>query len=319
MRTQGLNRSALPYRQGGVALITAILIVAIATIAATEMAVRQQVDMRRAANLLEADKAQLYLYGATVWAEHILARDLKDNQTDTLEDDWAQVLPPIPLEEGGSITGQIEDLQGRFNLNNLVGQDGVNKSELERFQRLLDALELPRELASAVIDWIDPDLEARFDGGAEDSFYMAQMTPAYRTANKPFTTISELRLVNGVTTEVYETLLPHVFVTADTTEINVNTASLPVVMSLAKDLSKSDAESLLQNRGDEGYEKVSDFLQEEVLAGTGIKASGLSVSSRYFLLTAEAGVGRVTRRQKSIIRRSSATKVETIMLSMGEL
>lgn len=308
-----------PSRQRGVALITAVLIVALASIAATEMAVRQQVNLRRAANVLEADKAQLYLYGATVWAEHLLARDLKDNKTDSLQDDWAQELPPLLLEEGGSISGKIEDLQGRFNPNNLLGNEGVNDAELKRFHRLLDALELPRELATAIIDWIDSDQEARFDGGAEDSFYMGQMVPAYRTANQFFTSISELRLVKGITPAVYETLLPHVFVAPEPTEINVNTATVPVIMSLAEGIERSDAEKIVENRNNEAYEKVADFLQEDVLAGTGIKASGLSVASRYFILTAEAAVGRVVRRQKSVIQRTSATKVETVMFSLGEL
>ncbi len=47
--------------------------------------------------------------------------------------------------------------------------------------------------------------------GAEDEYYAAQ-TPAYRAANRPMSSVSELRAVAHMTPEIYRALLPWVTV-----------------------------------------------------------------------------------------------------------
>lgn len=56
------------------------------------------------------------------------------------------------------------------------------------------------ELAAAIIDWRDADSEVT-DGGAEDETYQ-RLNPPYRAKNGPFDTVEELRLVQGITTEI---------------------------------------------------------------------------------------------------------------------
>ena len=80
----------------------------------------------------------MYVQGAEAWAADILRQDLVDSpDSDHLGEQWAIELPPLPVD-GGTIVGRLEDLQGRFNLNNLVGADG-KENELARrqFERLL--------------------------------------------------------------------------------------------------------------------------------------------------------------------------------------
>ena len=81
-------------RQRGVALITALLIVALATIAAVAMASRQQLDVRRTANILDGDQAFFYALGVESWARRILVRDQRDGQIDHPGEDWAQLSTP---------------------------------------------------------------------------------------------------------------------------------------------------------------------------------------------------------------------------------
>ena len=134
-------------------------------------------------------------------------------------------MPPIPVE-GGFVNGRIEDLQGRFNVNNLViavsgtgaGAKAVagagakarvgaaaNASsttpQLDYYKRLLKLLDLEPSLAPALLDWIDADIDATFPDGAEDDEYLRADLP-YRAANRPLVDISELRLVKGYTPEV---------------------------------------------------------------------------------------------------------------------
>ena len=95
-------------RQRGVALITALLVVSLATVAAVAMVTRLQVDMRRTGNLLNGEQAYAYAVAAESWAFVILRRDQEESDFDSLGEDWASALPPIAVE-GGFVNGRIED------------------------------------------------------------------------------------------------------------------------------------------------------------------------------------------------------------------
>jgi len=303
-------------RQRGIALLTAILILAVATIAGTAMTVRGQVDIRRASNVLNGDQAESYLSAGEVWAAQILKRDLTDNTIDALGDQWAQQLPPLPVD-GGQISGHIEDLQGRFNINTLLSEGRPQALQVERFRRLLAVLEIPPELTNAVLDWLDGDEEAQFDGGAEDAEYLSRQQGAYRTANRAMVSISELRLVKGFSEEYFRKLEPYVYAVEANTAINVNTAPAPVIACLVEGLSLSSAEDLVKRRGTAGYANVNAFLQDDIFTGTGIKSNGLTVRSSYFLLTGEAWIDRVRRWRVSVIQRMGVGGPRVIMRSKG--
>src|SRR5699024_1800539 len=111
----------------------------------------------RSALLLAQSQAWQYNLGAEAWARQILRRSV--NKNDTLDSDWAQQIPPLPVQ-GGAIDGGIQELEGRFNLNNLIGADGkLDKQALKALQRLFATLESPPQIANAIADWEDPDDE----------------------------------------------------------------------------------------------------------------------------------------------------------------
>jgi general secretion pathway protein K len=291
----------VPY-QRGVALITALLVVAIATIAAVAMATRQQLDIRRTGSLLHGEQAYSYVLGAESWAQVVLARDLRESEIDTLEEDWS-TQPPASFVEGGSVFGRIIDLQGRFNLNSLVAGGGPDADAIERYKRLLRLLELDETLADPLVDWIDEDIEVRFPDGAEDETYLLLDTP-YRAANQPLTDISELRLVKGYNAEAIEKLRAFIVALPEATPINVNTASAEVLSTVAKDLSTSEGEALVEARGEEGFGNVDSFLQEPDLNGKEVSPDSLSVTSQWFLMVSEANIGDGRARLASLIQRS---------------
>jgi len=116
--------AACRRRQRGVALITVLLIVFMASVAAASLMTLQSFTLHRSTLLLNQQQARLYTLGAEQWAIALLKRDLRNDleqneRVDTLQEDWATIPPSLPVE-GGSISGRIEDLQGRFNLNNLL-------------------------------------------------------------------------------------------------------------------------------------------------------------------------------------------------------
>lgn len=315
-------------RQRGIALIMALLVTAIATIAATAMMTRQQLDIRRNGNIYAADQAWLFTEGLENWAVQIMQQDLNDNQTDHLGEDWATVLPPIGVE-GGVVSGAISDLQGRYNLNNLVDNDGVAvQAEIDRLKRLFDVLDLDSSRVQAIVDWIDKDEQTTFPDGAEDNVYLGREV-AYRTANRRMSSPSELLLVEGVSFEDYQTLRPYVCALPEATPINVNTAPAVVLQALVPGLAAADAEQLVRERQDEPFDSLASFRNNRLIkphlsgmgntafTGSNVTVGGsvgnsnnqqhsaddISVSSQYFLLSASASFDRATVQMTSIIAR----------------
>ena len=297
-----VSAAGLRSKQRGVALITALLVVALATVAAVAMASRQQLDVRRTANLLDGDQAYAYAQAVEGWARMILNRD-DTKEVDALDDAWAQRLPPINVT-GGQIDGFISDLQGRFNLNNLAAADGqISEVDLQYFIRLLRALQINETLALAVVDWVDQDFETRFPDGAEDDYYLGTDLP-YRAANQPFQSISELRLVKGVDADVWNALAPYVSALPERTSLNINTAAAPLLQALHEDLSPQIAEQLMETRGEAGYDDFNVFLQQDVFAGKEM-AVNIGVVSQYFLVRAEVTIGTARSRLFSVAQRGS--------------
>lgn len=307
--------------QRGVALIKAMLVVALATSVAVAMVSRQQFDIRRTGNVLQAGQAALYSDGVEAWAAQLLRRDRLENQVDHTDEDWATVLPPIPVE-GGSISGAIEDLQGRFNLNSLVVAGKAEPMAVARFKRLLEALrglnpdqatKLTPELAAVLIDWLDLDQDLTFPGGAEDDTYMNRERP-YRSANAPMASPSELLLLEGVDAEVYAVLRPHVAALPVEAKLNVNTATVPVLMSLAQGVSESDAESLMEDRP---YEKVQDFEAHTALAGRKLDKDILTIETEHFLIASQVEYGSLSQQRYSVLQRDAKGEGRILMRAQG--
>jgi general secretion pathway protein K len=290
--------------QRGVALITALLVVALASIAAVAMATRQHLDVRRTGNLLHGEQAYTYLLGAESWASVVLFRDLRESQIDTLEEDWATQLPAT-FVEGGSVIGRITDAQALFNLNNLVVGGQADEVAVDRYKHLLEALELPIELADALVDWMDADVNVRFPDGAEDQSYLL-LQPPYRTANQPLVDVSELRLIQGYEPEVVETLRPYVIALPVPTPININTAGATVLRSLAPGIAESEGASLVSARPEEGFPGTAAFLKLPELAGKEPPPDGaaVSVQSDWFLFQGEANVGQARAQLTALLYRA---------------
>lgn len=254
--SRGLRR-----HQRGVALIAAVLLVALATVLATRIGTRGAIDQRRASTQLLREQAFQVALGAEAWAAEILREDMQRGQSeDSLAETWAMPMPPLPLE-GGSVEGGLEDAQGRFNLNNLVGPGGQpNLFAVAHLQRLLAALELEPKWAQLIVDWIDPDTVRSSPDGAEDSEYlMAQ--PPYRAANTYLTSTTELLALPEFGIERYRRLAPYVAALPHGVKLNVCTAPGLVIDTLAPGFREfsADTEQLAKNRQKGCFPTVNDL------------------------------------------------------------
>ena len=92
--------------QQGIALLTAILVLTLAVIAATSIAANHHLQIRRTENIVFGSQVWSYLHGGEAWAKVVLARDLDDqNSYDHSSEAWATELPALPLP-GGYISGE---------------------------------------------------------------------------------------------------------------------------------------------------------------------------------------------------------------------
>jgi len=315
-------------QQRGVALVMAILIVALATILAAEVGFRGYLDQRRTVNTFSLDQSFEIAMGGEAWASDALRRDkMQSSKTDDYTEEWATPIPPIPLEDvGGEFEGQLEDLQGRFNLNDLVtfdqaGVGTVNEPAVKRFERLLTLLEIEPKWAGYIADWIDSDNNAGFPDGAEDPVY-TNLSPPYRTANMPITRASELLALPDFGAERYRRLAPFVTALPPGQPINLCTASPELLdamigdnreFTLGRDVGR-------QTRQQRCFPSVSEFQTSLSPERKEELDNMIGETSDYFLATIWVTLGTQRFTLYSLLYRGGgANQVRPILRSYGTL
>ena len=233
MRARHLVPLRAHRRQRGIALITAVVLVAIATVLATSIGFAAVMAARRASAAFGADQALLAAEGAEAMAGYVLTQSGATSGSDSPDQVWAQPYGPYPLAPGVTLQfAQIEDQQGKFNLNDLAAGGATDQEAVEEFQRLLQHVGLEPKWATLMADWIDGDTMPNDPDGAEDSVYLGQ-TPPYRPPNMPITSISELMALPGFGRDRFNRIAPYISALPPGTAINLCTAPGAVLDALS--------------------------------------------------------------------------------------
>ena len=314
-----MRRATAPPRamQRGVALITAVLMVALATMLAVDVGFRGFLDQRRSGTLLAMDQAMQVALGAEAWAADFLKQDLQDSQTDHLGETWARPLPPLPID-GGSVEGRLEDMQGRFNINNLVNADGTTNPEaVKQLERLFAMLEIEPAWASAVADWVDMDTQPGFPDGAEDSVYTGQ-DPPHLAANMPVTRVSEIMVIPGFGAERYLRVRPYLAALPVGTPLNVCTAPGMVLDALTEGSREFglNPQDLATRRQEACFPTLEDLRGALGDAAYTELKNSLTESSSYFRATAWVTIGTTQFTLYSLLARSPGS-VRPVLRSFG--
>jgi len=311
-----------------------MLVVTIATILAVELIWDLSLDLRRTETILAREQALQVAYGLEMLAAQLLEADYDDDPQapDSLLESWAEQYS-FPFE-GGQVVGRLEDMQGRFNLNNLVTPNGqrveaaTDKRNLakEQFRRLvrIATQDFEREqqvdadtVVESVIDWLDADQLANL-GGAEDGFYTT-LDPPYRTGNFWFTSISELQAVNGVSPDAFRALSGLVSALPprpEVTPININTAPEAVLRSLSDQVTDAQLAEWLERQQSEPFDDQTigvEFFGE----GSGSQAFSqpelpdVATRSQHFRLTVIVSIGTTRLTMYSLLERDLTTGAVT--------
>lgn len=324
-----LNTPAKHLRQQkGFALLTVLLVVALVSMVTSELLYEQEVQIKRSSFMIHQTHSLSVGYGFEGWVKTGLKADADNNQTDHLNEQWAQPLPPVDFE-GGLVSGEMVDLQGRLNLNNVLAADETLQKfwqvAIERFlQKHLSATDAARDFqgfADILTDWVDADDEPR-DYGVESATYLLKQ-PAYRAANQPLVMVSELQSLQGMESvsdlEIYR-ISSYLTALPTSTAINVNTADKLVLSALTDWLTEDIAEQWIQQRVQQPAEEVAEFINF-LIDATGFTQSEiekalpngvLTVKTDYFLLNARIDYGEVQQIISSIFRRNGNNPVTLV-------
>ena len=275
-------------QQQGIALITILVMVALATILAATIAKRQANTAENTAYLMRQNQSLLYAKSAEAFFSELLVDDANNaGAVDHLQENWAKPMPASPVEDG-FVSGTLQDESGKFNLNSLVNDEGVPNPQAKLwFEKLLLRVGLPEKLSEAVIDWQDADEEISGTMGAENSYYQG-LPQGYLAANSKFHNVEELKLVRGFEDQKYLQIVDYVSaLPASDSKVNVNTAPAMLLASLDSKLDINAVEQALQKRqanlehfsnindlwATEPFKQVSPDVQSQVNALLGVQSN----------------------------------------------
>ena len=335
-----VNRNAVigtfrspPSKQKGVALMIVLMIVALVAVLATEMGTRLQLQVQRTMNLKDNNQAYWYAMGAEAFARKSIQSLIEESEeVISIDQAWAQEFK-YPLENGG-LTANLEDLQACFNLNAIVsgsasGNTNSNSSSntteaMEAFHTMLLSLSVDGldnftadTLRDSLADWVDEDDSMR-PYGAEDSEYESREFP-YLAANGPLASKSELRIINGVSPEWLDDVLPLVCVIPDYNELKINVNTLeeedaPLLAGLTG-LDIQQATSLISSRPQNGWDDTNAFLSEpsiQALNLTSTRQEWFSVKTEYFMLHTKTQYNKATFKLSTVFHASADSGVRVV-------
>ena len=302
-------------QQRGIALITILVMVALATILAATIVKRQANMAENTAYLMRQNQSLMYAKSAEVFFSELLVDDAENAAyIDHLQENWAKPMPAFPVEDG-FVSGTIQDESGKFNLNSLVNADGTpNLPAKIWFEKLLLRVGLQEKLSEAVIDWQDPDDQTIGGMGAEANYYQG-LSPSYLPSNTQFHHVEELKLVRGFEGEKYLQIADYVTTVPNTdSKLNINTASAVLLASLDPKLEVNAVQQVIQQRQAnlQYFSNVSELWAIEPFAQVGNEVRTelndlLGVQSNYFKARIEVILSERKRQFSSDLVRKDKT------------
>ena len=249
-------------KERGTVLLTTLLIMAV--MAAVSVAIMDDIRfaVKRVINVGDYAQADWYVKGAEDFAASYIAQTLGP-LPDTAKNESlkAPQIYAFPFD-GGGMNLNVRDGSHCFSLGSLINADGTPNSVGSRqFSSLLIAAGWPNNdaanLSAVLADWIDIDTQ-RGQNGAEDGDYLRR-NPPHRTANAALASVMELRALEGMTEELYQSIRPFLCArpAGEMTKFNIDTASPLDALVLSSLLGGPDyvqtAIQLITERPPEGY------------------------------------------------------------------
>lgn len=283
----------LPRRQNGIALIVALLVVAMVAGMTLLFTERQQMWMRQLEVRNNFTLATTSAFSAINMARLTLRDDARNNQVDHQREAWTIPVPPMSVENG-QIAGHLQELNGHYNLYNLLPTDGT--------LTISDDSTAVKRVASAM----------GITNG--DLVKVLRAALAVRKAEPKSTPeLDEAVQRTDLSAQSRDNLLKHAILLPEATPINVNFADAEAMQAAISGLSASDASNLIARRAGSPFLTLASFtsaLPESIR--NSLDSSAISIQSTYFLVQVDAWFDDIHMGYESMLLRSG-TDLPTIL------
>lgn len=286
----------------GSALISALFVMTLIAITTVAMVTHLRLDIYRSQLVTSSSEAYFASQAVTFWAMSELADAQKKFP---IADKWGKIAQTPrafqTMHPKFRIQGELYDLQARFNLNNL--QTTKFQSVFFTFlsQLATDLTNLQREeLVKAISHWVS---SYQLGLGQDEfrSYYLAQ-SPPYSPSHQLIESVSEFRLIRGVTAKHYKKLVNYLSALPEITPINLNTAPPILLKALGHGLDDLQVDEIITARGKSG---IQPKILTELLTKLSIPSEQVCLKSRYFLSIATVAAGDLTFSNYVIIKRQT--------------
>ncbi|AZQ56023.1 type II secretion system minor pseudopilin GspK [Burkholderia cenocepacia] len=312
MHRYGAGRTAHARHERGIAIVTVLLVVALAATLAASVLWRQQVATRDVENQRLATQTMWIERAAVEWARATLRAQSATSNVTFVGQPWSAPVADMPLSDllpsdaltvnaelsRAWISGSVEDAQARFNLMNLVSRTAPGKpwqsngEGVLAYRRLLGQLSLDPALAQPTADY---------------------MLRSLRDANGPggwplqLVSVDDLARISGYDAHAIDALAPFVTILPDLTAVNANTAAEPVLVAAIPTLSASQAKRLVDRRASAYFVSTGDIAEYLLPAQGGDPTlpdgSAVGVNSGYFIVHCRVHSARINARVDTLIAR----------------
>ncbi|MDR1530242.1 MAG: type II secretion system minor pseudopilin GspK [Burkholderiales bacterium] len=291
-----MNRS--PTAARGAAIILAMLVAALAAAVAVTLITDEARWMSSVETKRDYTQAKTLASAGVQWARLMLYEDQRGGEIDHLRESWAFPLPPTPLENG-AIKGQIIDLQGKINLNNLLPTSSMRRAERARLRQLAKTLDIDDASVNTIL--------ARFQDVRErGKFENDEARPSLTVASvPPLFDAGELIEQSKLSAAALRKLAPHIVALPIPTPLNVNTSAAETLKAALPNATNDEISRLIALRDTKPFRSIAEFrgvLPETIGA---LDESALSVNSRFFLITVHAQQGNARSEAQALLRRNN--------------
>lgn len=309
-------------RQRGVAIVTALLLAALAITLVMSLFGLQNVQVRSIENQRYQLQKQWVMRGALDWSRLILREDAKVNQVDYLGEPWSVPLEETRLDQyvdngrtseddtDATLSGYITDAQSRLNLTNLANSGVVDPDTVQAFKKLLSAQGFDPKLADDTANLV-ASTQSRAAQANPDGTVVAAAVPAKILA---LTQVDDLLAIPGFTPAAVAKLKDLVVFLPVPTPININTASAQVISARIAGMSLSDAQQIVTTRDQAYYRDLTD------LGGRWNKSKGalpaasvVNTQTNYFIVHGHVRLGRSIFDQDALVERTPVTGVTRVV------
>ncbi len=284
-----LKRRNTVRDEGGLVLVTVLLVVALLTALVTDFIYKSHVASSRAGALRDSARAGVLAADGVSLARAGIEELLGKNPN--IVTDEAGLVFSKPLEDGLGISIRAVDERSRASLRIAYPMTGsIEQKSHGILARLLTVKRAGGEgLADSLADWIDNDAAPR-PRGAEEQFYRG-LKPPYAPKNGLLDSVEELLLVKGFTPEVLGAVGEHLTPYVPDGLVNINTAPRPVLASLSEEMTNELADELIR------FRKNAPFTdRSQVMKVPGFEKAGFSIQDR---ITTTSSIWRIHSRAKA--------------------